>query len=110
MSTFTWPVAYNSSKTVKPRVKQAKFGDGYSQESPDGINNVAEEWNVVFENIDNSTFVSIENFFKSLKGYISFNWTTPDGLSAKFKCREWQFSQSAYQLRNGSAKFEQVFE
>jgi phage-related protein len=110
MSTFTWSVSYSSSKSVKPRVKQAKFGDGYSQESPDGINNVAEEWSVSFENIDVSTFTNIETFFKDHGGYIAFDWTTPDGLTARFKCREWQFSHSAYQLRTGTAKFEQVFE
>ena len=110
MSTFTWAVSYNSSKSVKPRVKQAKFGDGYSQESPDGINNVSEEWNVSFDNLDFSTFNAIESFFKATKGYIAFDWTTPDGLSGKFKCREWQFSHSSFERRNGSAKFEQVFE
>lgn len=110
MPTFTYTPAYSTSKSVKPRFKQAKFGDGYSQESADGLNPIAEEWNVQFENITVATFTAIETFFKNTKGYLSFDWTTPDGLVGKFKVREWSFSQSAFQLRSGSATFVQVFE
>lgn len=110
MATFTWPVSYSSSKSVQPRLKQVQFGDGYSQESPDGLNNQAEQWSVSMQNLDATVFAQIESFFKSHKGYIAFDWTTPDGLQARFKCRSWRFSHPSYGIRTGNATFEQVFE
>lgn len=39
METFKWKVKPDMKKEFEPRVKSVKFGDGYEQRRPDGINN-----------------------------------------------------------------------
>ena len=35
---FVWAPSYNAATSVEPRVLKVRFGDGYSQRTPDGIN------------------------------------------------------------------------
>jgi phage-related protein len=49
MDTFTWYHNANPSGTVKFRTLSARFGDGYEQTAPDGINNKLESWPLTFE-------------------------------------------------------------
>ena len=36
---FIWTPSYNESAEISPRVLAVRFGDGYTQRTPDGINN-----------------------------------------------------------------------
>lgn len=88
MSTFNWPPNRDPVKKVTPRLLQAQFGDGYSQRIPDGINSMIRTWSLSFNNRDSTEIDSIESFLRATKGSLSFDWTDPDGYTAKWTCKQ----------------------
>jgi len=109
MSTFTWPPSYNSSITEQPAVNSATFGDGYSQDVADGINNLKKMWSLQFNNIKPTDAVNIRAFLKALGGTTAFDWTDPDGETGRYLCRAWPRSFPTGALQNFTLTFEQVF-
>lgn len=97
--------------SLKPRILNAQFGDGYSQRSPDGINNIVEIWDVTFEYADKSIRDTLNDTLKDFGGVNYFLWTPPyESSTKKFICQEWTQplnDQGSYAL---NAKFIQVFE
>jgi phage-related protein len=78
-----------ATKSVEPRVLAIKFGDGYSQEMADGINNIVETWSISFSNRTRTVIQAVDDMFESLGGHSPFQWTTPEGKTKKFKCPKW---------------------
>jgi len=68
----------NLRKSSAPRVRSAKFGDGYEQRRVDGINNIKETYNVTFNNRTVSEADDIIAFFDTKAGVTSFDFTLPD--------------------------------
>lgn len=62
--------------TTKYSVRTAQFGDGYSQATPDGINNAADNWPLTFSG-DSAKIGAIRSFLASTQGGQSFYWTPP---------------------------------
>jgi phage-related protein len=88
--TFVPPVLQSPGTKMAPEVKTlgASFGDLYTQESPDGIQNVREvatlNWAVLLE----EDAQAIYDFFKAHKGTIPFYYTLRDGVRRKWTCKE----------------------
>lgn len=103
-------VIYGSSKKVKPRVLRNDFGDGYSQRAGDGINLLAEQWNVSFRlRLDDAD--TLEAFFKEHKGHKVFYWTPPRQSSArKFTVQEWTRKPDKVNGDVISARFKEEFD
>lgn len=111
MATFTITPDFGASRTTKPRVNSAKFGDGYEQRVPFGINTVVEEWTLRFANRTNAEKTELLDFLSARAGVESFDWTpVGDTVSKKFVCREWSDTLENNDLYSITAKFEQVFE
>lgn len=90
MSDFEFAVPeVGSSVEHTPRVLIAKFGDGYEQRVPDGINTELQKWTVKFI-VDVPTGQAIHNFLKSLGGSTSFTWTPPNETEIRVVCRSWR--------------------
>lgn len=98
-----------ASKSVEARVLSVQFGDGYSQEVADGINNLVETWTVSFTNRTQAEIQAIDDFFTALRGYLPFQWTTPDGKIKLFKCKKWTPSYSHSLDSSLTATFTQHF-
>lgn len=82
----TFPV----KTSTKMRLRKAKFGDGYSQRSEDGINAEAVSWSLVFENLTTAEKDTVVNFLKAEKGVNVFFWTPPQTATQyKVTCEEW---------------------
>lgn len=64
-----------ASVASTPKILRADFGDGYSQRLPNGINNLAEQWDVSFVNRTSEEADDIYQYFESLGGATSFNLT-----------------------------------
>ena len=106
MSIFIWTPTSGASRTTKPDVNVAKYGDGYEQRVGRGINNMADKWSLKF-----TTYVSdVESFLRSHGGQLSFNWTNPFGVSGKYVCREWKVNHLGGFVFDLTCEFEQVFE
>ena len=108
MPTFTWVPDYGAKRTIKPRILQAKFGDGYSQDTRDGVNNLLEVWKLSFTRRTAAEVTAIDTFLMSAAGTSQFVWTTPRGVMFNFKCREWETDDSIPSDSSLLCTFEQV--
>lgn len=77
----TFPITTNPDApfdhTVKPRVRETTFGDGYGQVAADGLNDfLVTSANPSWSNLTQVQLQSAETFLKNLKG-ASFQWTSP---------------------------------
>lgn len=108
-ATFTWYPDAGSSHECKPRVSVTKFGDGYEQRTPEGINTLPMQWSLTFSR-EKTEALEILAFLRERGGSKSFNWTNPLEEAGIYVCREWNPTQ----LRGGAIQivcsFEQVFE
>jgi phage-related protein len=74
---------------MDPEVKilSAGFGDGYTQEGPDGMNSVREvatlTWSVLLE----TQADTIYSFLKAHKGSQPFYYALRDGVTRKWTCK-----------------------
>jgi|TARA_B110000495_G_C23028839_1_gene612070 phage-related protein len=110
------------SRSSKPRVRVAQFGDGYQQRVADGINATEESFSVSFSNRSKAEADDINAFFVLKKGVIAFNFTVPDSNSStndsagspvttvKVICSEWQQSYTQLTGSSISATFTRVYE
>lgn len=110
------------SRSSKPRVRVAQFGDGYQQRVADGINSIEESFSVSFSNRSKAEADDINAFFVSKKGLIAFSFTVPDSNSStndsagspvttvKVICPEWQQSYTQLSGSSVSATFQRVYE
>lgn len=73
---FTWQRKPGATGTVNFRVREAQFGDGYSQVVIDGLNNIRRSWPMEFEG-SLEQMQPIIDFFERHAGAISFWWTAP---------------------------------
>lgn len=109
MATFTWIPSKGFASDYKPRTLEAKFGDGYSQRVPDGINTNLAKWSLQFRNISLTTSDEIIAFLDARKGTEAFTWTPPGkSQSVSVICKEYTESYIAPVARTIQAKFEQV--
>ena len=104
------------SRSVKPRVQKAKFGDGYEQRLSTGINPLEETFDVSFVNRARAEADDIIAFFESKKGATNFSFTIPDTNSGgnertiKVVCDNWSLSYINAEASSVSATFRRVYE
>jgi phage-related protein len=111
MSDFTWLPTIGFTKDTTPKVKTSKFGDGYSQRVPDGINNMVQAWNLQFQAQTLTTAAAIENFLSSKQGVYNFTWTPPgESSEVRVICTKWTKTYDSSISRTISATFERVYE
>lgn len=110
MATFTYIPSYPAQAPREPRIRSARYGDGYEMRAEDGINSFAEVWELQFMGRDTTEGDGIDTFLKTHKGSIPFDWTTPRGVAAQFICRNWTYSLDKGNNVNITARFEQVFD
>lgn len=91
------------------RVREVKFGDGYSQVVADGINNRYETWPLSFEG-NLAQMREILAFFDRHTGNRSFYWTPPTSDDPLlFRCTEVSFTSVGAGIYRVSADFQQVY-
>ena len=96
---------------VVPRVLSAKFGDGYSQRTTDGLNTMLRKWNLQFNNRAQAECDAIEAFLVSQGGCLAFNWTPPTGAAALWICgvpNGWTRTPTTGPLGSITGMFEEV--
>lgn len=85
--TFEWRVERSISPNLEFKKITAQFGDGYAQESSDGINNLDESWSIK-THADTEVAREIIAFLKEHKGVKSFFWTPPLGTLSLWTCSD----------------------
>ncbi len=107
---FIWKPSYATSFNSEPRIKTIQFGDGYSQDIEDGINNLLITVECNFENRGLAETRAILHFLEARKGAESFLFIPPPPRSKlkRFKCKRWQDRQIFYNNYSITANFEEV--
>jgi phage-related protein len=95
---FFWKIDYNYSLNIEPVIKSIKFGDGYEQTLPDGINNILLPFDIEFANRDLAEHTAISHFFYVRGGYGKFYFTPPAPYNVVkiFACPKWTSTQPFY--------------
>lgn len=79
-------IATDAAKTIMHRIKSVKFGDGYEQLSPDGINSKVDKWRLSYVWMDKATYETIQTAFDTVGGADYFTWTPyGEAVSKRFK-------------------------
>lgn len=113
MAVFDWAESNKLTLTEQPRVTATRFGDGYEQRSADGLNNLAQVWDLNFEQVDPAVADDILAFLRARGGVEAFDWTPRWATDPiRVKCPKW--TRSPEGLGDGTSRitatFEQVFE
>lgn len=108
MDTFTWKPIGTPTGTSTFAVKKAQFGDGYSQEAADGINNESQSWPLQFAG-SKAEMLALVAFLRAHAGYIGFYWTPPLGVQGIYKAPSFSPTPQGGDVYTVSATFEQKF-
>jgi phage-related protein len=80
---FTNQISQGSSRQRINRVKSAQFGDGYSQEYPDGLNPNVDLWNVMWNPLGNADRATLMAALDT--GVFDYLTWQPDGYASSCK-------------------------
>jgi phage-related protein len=105
---FIWTPSYASQLQLKPAVNVVRFGNGYEQRVPDGINSNQLRFNLNFEGRDSNEARAIAHFLHKRKGSEGFFFNAPfpynfDGSQLypkRFVCEEWDINYNFYDNYN----------
>tara|TARA_Y100000310_G_scaffold343989_2_gene454399 strand:- start:250 stop:810 length:561 start_codon:yes stop_codon:yes gene_type:complete len=109
---FYWVPSYAPSISSDPKVRSIRFGDGYEQRTPEGINNNLLSISLSFDNRKETEVTEMAHFLHIRKAYEAFAFLPPKPYSTmkRFVCRKWDVSvefEGTYSLK---ATFEEVAE
>lgn len=107
MDTFTWRPLTNPTGTSTFAVLAAQFGDGYSQEAEDGINNETQSWPLTFSG-SKAEMQPIVDFFRTHKGAAGFLWTPLMGTQGIYKVVSFTMNEASG-IYTITATFQQKF-
>ncbi|QBH97154.1 phage tail protein [Limnobaculum zhutongyuii] len=107
METFHWCAAPGMSVPTEPKVRVVKFGDGYEQRQPNGINNKLRSYSLTFRVPRHEAWL-IDDFLYQHGGVETFLWTPPHRYEPiKVVCRKWTPSVGST-VTEISCEFEEV--
>lgn len=89
MAVFTFIPDQPLTQPKRARVRSVSFGDGYSQDYQDGINNIDETLNLSFTLRQKTEIDAIDAFLTDKAGYVVFDFTGPSGVTKQYTCQEW---------------------
>jgi len=106
------------ARSSKPRVKSAKYGDGYEQRAKAGLNSIEESFTVAFVNREKAIIDDINKFFEDKAGVTSFDFTIPDTdnttttgeKTIRVVCPEWNTQYSNSNHYSLSASFVRIYQ
>ena len=108
--TFAPPVAPSPGGTRKPelRLVESKFGDGYTQSRPDGLNHIREVVALVWDGLTTAEMKLIRDFLRERGGHDPFMFQ-PHGYDepVRWRCKDWSFEHGP--PWSGQARLEQDF-
>jgi phage-related protein len=101
--TLTLPVgvepSVGTSSETTARVREASFGDGYSQITADGLNSVSAQVTLVLEGIPVADAEAVQSVLAGWRGATTFVFMLPgSSLARRWTCRKWSSSPPEYGL------------
>ncbi|MFK3915771.1 phage tail protein [Psychrobacter sp. NPDC078501] len=86
VDTFPWQMDMGASADTQYRVNKTQFGDGYSQHSSFGINNIIKNWSGTKTGDWDTVIAPILDFLDAHAGVKPFLWTDPHGKTKQYTC------------------------
>ncbi|MEQ1961488.1 phage tail protein, partial [Escherichia albertii] len=74
MKTFRWKVKPGMDVASAPSVRKVRFGDGYSQRAPAGLNADLKTYSVTLS-VSREEATALESFLAEHGGWKAFLWT-----------------------------------
>jgi phage-related protein len=108
MATFIWVPDHGATEAVEARTYIARFGDGYSQRVPQGINNLDVQRELSFTNRPKKEVDDIDAFLREHKGTIPFDYWPVGESSGRYVCEKWKKVRAADLNSSLTATFEKV--
>ena len=109
MALFTWNPDANVGPDHEPRIREAKFGDGYSQRAQDGLNADMETLPLSFTGRVKSEIVAIDAFLQNKGAVTSFTFVSPlDGVTKSYICKKWSPRVNSSPVASLTCVFSQV--
>lgn len=108
MATFTYAPDQDVNLTKSPKVRAARFGDGYQQRAIEGINTQPRSWSLSFTR-NAADIAAIEAFLVARGGVEAFDWTPYTGVAGRWVCSEWRLTELSPDSQSLSATFEEVY-
>lgn len=111
MADWVWVESAGTTLNEEPRVKRARFGDGYEQRAADGINNLDQVWEYTADEVDDVVADDMVAFLRARNGVEAFNyWPMRAGAAIRVQCAKWSRSHTGPGTSSVRATFQQVFE
>lgn len=104
------------SRNTRPRVLRARFGDGYEQRLPDGINTLETTYEITFINRPKAEIDDIVAYLDLKAGATAFNFTIPDSNASpeettiKVVCEDYNLIYVSSNCYTCTATFRRVYE
>ena len=90
-NTFTWPPDNGAKESHEPSRREVRFGDGYGQRSPNGLNPDMPLWKGLSWSGRSASEISDIVAFLDAQGSVEpFNWTPPGRTSGLYICPVWE--------------------
>lgn len=114
METFPYvlyPPTYGADESINDAILESRFGDGYSQSVPDGINFRRSKWSLTWENYPIKHADIIWVFLRPKVRLEPFMWKT-EGLDRELqvKCSELKRSWPKFGVYTITATFETSYD
>lgn len=114
MAVFDWAESPGTQLTEEPRVAATRYGDGYEERGPDGLNPLRQQWTLNFRDVEKKVADDIVAFFRArinAFGFEAFDWTPMWATAAiRVVCRQWTRTQNdAFHTSDITATFTQEF-
>lgn len=106
------PGVEGTGMEADPNVLEAKFGDGYRQDTPEGLNaGDGEIWTLVWPLLTPEQAAEIETGLRTNMKVRRFYWTPPDRSQAKYRCTAFRLRPTLSGLEYSiTATLERVFD
>jgi phage-related protein len=89
MARWVWSHT-SSAETSAPAVRLVRFGDGYEQRAPAGLNHQLRSWQVRCERCEPRVWGDMLAFLRARAGVEAFDWTTNEDIPVRVVCETWQ--------------------
>lgn len=116
MAIYDWVESPGTALQERPRVAATRFGDGYQERAPDGLNPITQVWTVQHRNVDDEVADAIVAFLRAritaVAGQEAFEWWPPRAAAAiRVTCSDWSRTLGErVDTSTITATFEQVHE
>lgn len=115
MAVWIWVESPGTGLSEEPRISRTRYGDGYEERAPAGLNPIAQVWQYQARDVDNVIADEMITFLRARTnalGLEAFDYTPLWSTTAiKVICPSWSRTQGeTWGTSDITARFEQVFE